>query len=401
LTAIDVKEPAEEPGKSSEAPPYPEPARAEFTATLLKDGSILLIGGNDPSGQQIQSCLQFAPSTSTWKEAPPTHVARAGHTATLLADGRVLVVGGDGSPPGQPAMTSAELYDPMSRAWAAAASPATPRRSHAAARLQEGRVLIVGGVDPENKHKTLRSAELFDPASGTWRPAGTLSTSRSGHSATLLDDGRVLVAGGHKRPTRGWWDMGILSSTEIFEPKTLTWRPAASLPGPGHSGHTAVLLPGQKVFLGGGWSDTGMDHVVVSSDVDLFDATTDTWTRAGTLDPAYETLCKRTVSARRWNFDPVGRIGHTATALTDGRMMLVGGLQAYDGPPLRPVIFDPRKKQWSYAGALRNPRFDHVALLLPDGRVVFIGGELSVGSMGNQSGQPRLLTRSVEIYEPK
>src|SRR5689334_11861267 len=124
-----------------------------------------------------------------WKPTGKLSTSRQGHTATRLQDGRVLIVGGSGE---EPALASAEVYDPSSNRWAKAASMSTPRLGHTATMLPDGRVLVVGG---SGQGQALASAEVYDPSSESWAPAAAMSTPRERHTATLLPDGRVLVAG--------------------------------------------------------------------------------------------------------------------------------------------------------------------------------------------------------------
>ena len=115
------------------------------------------------------------------------------HTATLLPNGKVLVAGGNFTGTGG-ALASAELYDPASGTWTATGSLATARYAHTATLLPNGKVLVAGGVGTSST--SLTSAELYDPASGSWTATGSLATARGGHTATLLPNGKVLVAGG-------------------------------------------------------------------------------------------------------------------------------------------------------------------------------------------------------------
>ncbi|HEX8822383.1 MAG TPA: kelch repeat-containing protein [Archangium sp.] len=174
------------------------------------------------------------------------------HTATLLADGRVLAVGGLGSAsPGLPStvLRSAELYDPATGSWTSPSTlvPGTPRMDHTATRLADGRVLVVGGFgapQPGQPNQTLATAELYDPATGSWRPTGGMALPRRYHSATLLADGRVLVAGGHDGTS-------ALASAELYDPTTGTWT-VTSCASLDRRYHTATRLPDGRVLVTGG-----------------------------------------------------------------------------------------------------------------------------------------------------
>src|SRR5512140_26592 len=124
------------------------------------------------------------------------HAARGHHTATLLPDGRVLIAGGYDEP--TTCLAGAELYDPATGSFTVTGSLANARASHTATLLPSGKVLVTGGISfgPAGGPPYLASAELYDPATGTFAPTGAMATPRSGHTATLLQDGRVLIVGG-------------------------------------------------------------------------------------------------------------------------------------------------------------------------------------------------------------
>ena len=129
-----------------------------------------------------------AAHAAEWSVSGNLNEARSGHTATLLRDGKVLVVGGSGL---DGALASAELYDPASGTWAATGSMTWARAGHSATLLRDGRVLVVGGNNSGSVHY---SAELYDPVSESWTVLDSVS-GRISHTATLLRDGDVLVAG--------------------------------------------------------------------------------------------------------------------------------------------------------------------------------------------------------------
>jgi hypothetical protein len=178
-------------------------ARGINTATLLPDGRVLVLGGgwDSPFAAEL-----WDPTTGTFGPAGELERGRSNCTATLLADGRVLIVGGMDwiaaaaeDPPIFPDLPdeviSAEIWDPATGAFSPAGSLTEPRAGgHTATLLADGRVLIIGGWGDD---ELLASAELWDPATGSFGPAGSLDGPRSSHAATLLADGRVLVVGGH------------------------------------------------------------------------------------------------------------------------------------------------------------------------------------------------------------
>jgi len=169
-------------------------ARYGHTVTLLPNGNLLAVGGYSTNFLYLASAELCDPGTGTWAVTGTPLAIRGQHTATLLMNGQVLIVGGIGA---QGAfLTSAELYNPAAGTWTSTGALATGRAYHTATLLADGKVLVVGGESGVGIHTTpLASAELYDPASGTWSSAGTLSFARYEHTATLLPNGEVLIAG--------------------------------------------------------------------------------------------------------------------------------------------------------------------------------------------------------------
>ena len=165
------------------------------------------------------------PFNPVWVRVGDMSASRSGHAAAVLDDGRVLVTGGFGRSGG-----SAEIFDPVTQRFSLTGKLVTSRAQHSATLLEDGKVLIVGGC-------TTRSAEVYDPAGGIFsRTQGQMSVPRSRHTATLLADGRVLIAGGE-------CGSGSLKTAEIFDPATGTFTATAgTMLTPRHA-HRAILLP--------------------------------------------------------------------------------------------------------------------------------------------------------------
>jgi hypothetical protein len=244
---------------------------------------------------------------------------------------------------------------------------ATPRYGHTATLLRDGRVLIAGGFDGQASNKGLASAELYDPTTRTFGPTGSMTYARVFAAATLLPDGRVLVAGG----AAGMGSAGGLASAEIYDPSRGTFNTTGSMAS-AREFPTATLLPDGRVLIVGGQSGgTGMKL----ASAELYDSTTGTFSPTGSMTSA--------------------RVTHTATLLSDGHVLIVGGESAAPGSNLNPLasaeLYDPSTGKFRKTGSMKDPRFGHTATLLPDGRVLVAGG-LNSGSIG--------VNKSAELYTP-
>ncbi|AGC43789.1 kelch domain-containing protein [Myxococcus stipitatus DSM 14675] len=217
------------------------------SATLLKSGKVLVAGG-DGEGGPLTSAELYDPASGTWERTGPMGAGRVSHTATLLPSGKVLVTGGYSVASGTGlVLQSAELYDPQTGTWASTGSMAITRGNHTATLLPTGKVLVVAGHSTTGQVASVRSAELYDPATGKWAATGSLTENRRGHSTTLLASGKVLVTGGFG----GFEDRFYLSPSEVFDPATERWSLTSGLLTPRQLA-TATLLPLGKVLVTGG-----------------------------------------------------------------------------------------------------------------------------------------------------
>ena len=362
--------------------------RSSHTATLLHDGSVLVVGGY--SGIERHTSVEiYDPLTATWSSADEMEEPRLGHTATLLADGRVLVAGGLGK---SQRLNTVEIYDPDADTWFGGCGMTRPRQSHTATLLRDGRVLVLGGYSPDG---LLPNAEVYDPATDSWSFTGSTTQTRLSHTATLLVDGRVFVAGRAvlKDPANV-----EVAPAEVYDPSTNVWVSTAPLsfarlPGQmleGRRSHTATLLGDGTVLVAGGgpqvaevydpstaaWSSTGSmaearsrhtatlltdGRVLVAGgpfdSAELYDPSNGTWSSTGSM-----------AQARR---------EHTVTRLTDGRVLIAGG--AFYGAPYGMLfasveVYDPSTGTWSLGASFTEGRVNHTATLLADGRVLVVGG---------------------------
>ncbi len=222
--------------------------RHSHTATLLPNGKVLIVGGYGDGGRVLTAAEIFDPKSNTFTSTGSLLAPRAGHIAVALRDGTVLIAGGVG--PDWQFLAGAERYNPATGRFSATGAMTVPRESHAAVRLTDGRVLIVGGHQGRRAAITLyASAELYDPASGTFQRTGDMQVRRHKHDAVLLRDGRVLVSGGSDERDNA----GVYRSTEFFDPATGTFSAGPSL-AHGRYKHNggSVLLPSGLVLMAGG-----------------------------------------------------------------------------------------------------------------------------------------------------
>lgn len=294
-------------------------ARAFVTATLLPDGRVLVAGGGPPQyahpGPDLATAELYDPKSGTFTPTGSMTTTREDHSATLLRDGRVLIAGGNDK--ADHAVASAELYDPKTGTFSATGSMAIARGYHTATLLADGRVLIVGGAAAAwTSTDGTASAEVYDPKTGTFSPTGSMRDARSFHTATLLTDGRVLVAGG-----------GDLASAEIYDSKTGTFSPTGTMLV-ARPFHVATLLAdGRVLFAGGGGDYVGRNFL---PSAEIYDPKTGTFTATGSM-----------AEARTWG---------TASPLADNRILVTGGYG--DLAPLASAeIYDPVTGTFSPAGS--------------------------------------------------
>lgn len=338
--------------------------REGHTATLLQNGKVLVAGGH--SGGTIYDTTEvYDPVTAAWQPtANKLTNARYGHSAVLLRNGQVLVLGGQGS---NIALNSAEIYDPTTNSWGAFTRLTASRSNTTATLLNNGLVLVAGG---QNVSNFLRSAELFNPLTGIWtkldpgdNPLGNLTDARAEHTATLLNDGRVLVAGGFN-------GAAALKTVELFDPKTNRWRRGGDLLTPRRQ-HTATLLPDKTVLVAG-----GLNGATALNSAETFNSITSVWTASGNL-----------INGRR---------AQTATLLSNGRVFVAGGSDGAGNALNSAEVYDYTRRLWSGAPqsasaqlfTLAEARNNHTATLLPSGQVLLAGGLRSGSALS-----------SAELYE--
>ena len=336
-------------------------ARVFETATTLQDGTILFAGGQGPAGD-LSSAEVYNPTTGTFTFMGNMTITRNSHAAALLNNGQVLIAGGYTISTSPDSVTAtAELYNPASGTFTVTGSMSSAREEFTATTLPNGQVLVAGGAFCSSTCTFLQTAELYDPASGTFSPTGSLITPRDGHTAILLANGLVLIAGGTGNSSQP------LASTELYNPATGTFTSGPSMSTP-REDFSATLLSGGNVLLAGGIATNPP-----LATADIYNSGTNTISPTGNM-----------------NF---GRYSHTATLLANGQVLVAGGAGNFPCetsglvPPTE--LYDPTTGTFAVAASLNEPRSLQTAALLANGEVLIAGGagDLSV-------------LDSAELYDP-
>jgi hypothetical protein len=267
------------------------------------------------------------------------------HTATLLTNGRVLIAGGFAILSGWPAWTSTEIYDPSTGSFMAAGQMSAARYLHTATLLPDGRVLIAGGnssVADGCFCSPLASAELYDSSTGSFTAAGAMTTNRSAHTATLLNNGKVLIAGGSSDH--------YLASAELYDPSTGRFTATGPMTV-ARRGHTATLLADGKVLIAGGRAEDDPDDRA-----ELYDPETGVFTVSG-----------------RGAFP--GLVPATATLLSNGKVLVTLQYEEWTGDVAE--LYDPLLGTFNITGKMSKERMFGTSTLLSDGKVLVTGRDLT------------------------
>ncbi|CAF2862759.1 unnamed protein product [Rotaria sp. Silwood2] len=293
LNITEIYDPAtehwSETGKMSEG-------RGLHTLCMLTNGKALAIGGFGDI-TFVNNTELYDPFTAVWTKTGKMVTPRFLHSSILLNNGQVLVVGGSSTTDYYASsLNSAELYNPSTGVWINTGSISIGRARPPISMLANGKVLITGGFLAGSDRRYLNSAEVYDPSTGVWTKTGNMSVLRGSHTATMLTNGKILVAGGYNFN-------GFLSSAELYDPTTGVWTLTGSLSAT-RGFHRACMLANGKVLVVAGANENGM----VGS-AELYDPLTGLWTKAGNMSTA--------------------RYDHTATTLLNGKVLVAGGYNDY------------------------------------------------------------------------
>ena len=320
-----------------------------------------------------------------WAPAEPMAETRSQHAAVKLDDDRILVVGGG---PGAP-----EIFDPETAEWTTAAPTNDLRFMTRAVLLEDGRVLVVGSRTVDEP-----DSEIYDPDTDTWSITGQLNHDRTAHSAITLSDGRVLVAGGIFGDFPHY---DAIEEVEVFDPANETWTVVGTLTGERLYPGMATLHDGRTVIVG-------------ARELTVFDPISDTLTRAAPLPAEWQAPIAITLDDGRvlltgianapmtllWNpadgrwtiAGPTDTLRQlpTATKLPNGLVLVTGGADMSGSPMSSTEYFDPANLSWSTGSSLTIDRAGHSAALTASGRPFLAGGASSSNSSG--------VTSSAEIF---
>lgn len=322
-------------GSVTPATPMLEP-RSGQTATLLPDGKVLMAGGMRRNQDFYKSAELYDPATGKFQATGEMSVGRVGHIAVLLRSGKVLIAGGW---IGHGTTDSAELYDPATGKFSAIAKLTARRGEPRATMLANGDVLITGGDDHDSPSGHLASAEIFRAATLTFQATGAMRQARVSHTATLLNDGRVFVVGGHGER--------LNASAEIYDPKSGKFSEAGNLAVARYK-HAAGLLPDGRVLIAGGSDERDWNGNLNSAEI--YDPHTGKFTAASPMNNSRFKLPEEAVQ------------------LPSGKLLIAGGSKEVE-------VFDPPSGKFLVVPGQMNDRWHYMTeTKLRDGSVLLAGG---------------------------
>jgi len=339
-------------------------------------------------------------ASGTFQRTGSMNVARSAQTATLLANGEVLVAGGDDSGLGGSSLASAELFNPATGTWALTGSMNVLRENHQAVRLQNGQVLVAGG---QNASGTLASAELYNPSTGTWTATGSMSTARSGFSLTLLSNGEVLAAQG--------------TSAELYNPATGTWTATGSPTGSVEGKNAALLQNGEVLAIGvsinalynsstGSWSAIGSTGTTIINPITprLLDGEVFVTGSFASGNASYSSAALYNPSTGQFTVEtgPCNCAGFNGAVLQTGKVLVAGGAITVPGNPYPSTqtinsaeLWDLSTQAWTSTGNLHDSRSGESVTVLQNGQALVAGG-----GQATKKSSGFVTLSSAELYTP-
>jgi len=336
------------------------------TATVLPSGKMLVVGGYDATSTTLASAELYDPATGVFTATGTMSVPRQEHTATLLPNGKVLIAGGVKWAFPTTFYASAEIYDPATGQFTLTGTMNSPHVDHTATLLSNGKVLVASGegsTNPDASNQQITSsAELYDLSTGTFTPTGSMTIGRFNQAATTLSDGRVVITGGYADVNT----RTATASAEVYDSATGTFIPTGSM-NVARAEHTSTLLPNGTVFIGGGFSSGGFFSGVQLSTAETYNPLSGNFKGLANMAFAHSRI--------------------VAPLLPNGAVLLTSGANAELFFPADPPFL---VQEFTATGSLNTARYIHTATLLPNGAVLIAGG---LGSSSNSSA-------SAELYNP-
>jgi hypothetical protein len=330
--------------------------RSGHTATLLPNGRVLLVGGETTTGGttvHLKSAELFDPTTNTFAATTPMTDARSLHVAVGLPNGNVLVAGGNGD---AGPLASTELYDLSKPGFRTVGPLLTARAQAQAVLLDTAEVLIAGGID--KTPKTLDSAELWDGTSEAWKVTDSMQSARVGYFLTNVPQTGAFAIAGITTAT----GIGTIAASQVFQTSTHSWAPAPSL-GTIRFDFAGAVLVGQKILVAGGFGGALGANLDTA---EIYDPNAGAWAPSGTLS--------------------LPRAQLTLTALANGAAVAAGGAVMKDATTIESYaksvdLYDATAKTWSKLADLSEARAAHTATLLTDGRLLVAGGTAGAAAL--------------------
>jgi hypothetical protein len=332
-------------------------------AVLLKNGQVLVAGGESSGSTCVTTTELYNPATNTWSAAHAMNTARCNAAAVLLPSGKVLVAGGTSTTSTADALTTAEVYDPTANTWTNVTNAMSSARAAvpAAVLLGNGQVLVAGGeattADP------VTAADLYNPATNAFTATTSMGTARA-EAIAMPVNGGALVAGG----VTGTGTTATATAEVYKSGSPGTWTPVTNSMSASRAAGAAAPLPNGELLVAGGFTPAGLGDTITPT-TDLYHAATNNFTAGPSM------------TTQRFEFG--------MTALADGRIVVAGGVNSAfffgSSSTGSTEVYSPASNSWSQGGPLPDALEGLTTTLLPDGQVLAAGGDSSSGASTDAS----------------